>query len=175
MSSEHGVQVCRKKWFEDHPQFKEIQAYGYFKDKPSFSRVAMLVYLDLCESKHWFDVRVHPCESLKLVYLTGKPTKKAEAEQIVPMDMATSLTMEEIHDLVSEISACEGERVGTAMDSRERSSCQASATLGFCESDSSIVYYKVFDGLVPPDPPKLDEESGEKKTKTRRRYKRKQT
>jgi hypothetical protein len=41
-------------------------------------------------------------------------------------------------------------------DARADGSGNLGVTLGICDSDSSIVYYKVYNGLVQPDPPSLD-------------------
>lgn len=172
MDSESQIGVTRKKWFEDHPKFKEIQSYGYHKENPTLSRVAMLAYLDLCEAKHWFSVKVHPCESLKLVYITGKRTKKTEMQTIVPLDIKTSLTMEEIQTLIREVNACENgsrEVGGTEIPETEESE---SVTLAICESDSTIAYYDLFNGLVPPKPPEASEEprnkGGKRKWKSKK-------
>lgn len=142
--------IQRKNWFENHPQYLAIKAHGYDKHNPFTSRSAMLVFLELCESKHWFGVEIHFSDKLKRVYLSGKPRKKAEKEIIVPLSVNTSLTVEEIQNIVTEIQRCVRDVPGYR-------SSNLAVTLGICDSDSSIVYYKVYNGLVEPNPPNADD------------------
>ena len=155
--------VTREKWLEDHPKFKEIQSYGYYDEKTSLARAAITVYLDLCENKHWFGVCIRPCESLKLVYVTGKRTKKSQIDVVVPLTIDTALTAEEIQNILQEVNLCEEEGKDEEI---ERSSESPKVIIAFCEADSTVVYYDFFQGLVPPDPP--DEEEEEVKPKRKR-------
>ena len=158
--------VTRQSWLENHPKFKEIQSYGYYNEKTSMARAAMTVYLDLCESKHWFSVSIHPCQSLKLVYITGKRIKKSQFEIVVPITIDTALTTEEIQNIIQEVNVCEGKAVeeDTGMEQGPK------LTMAFCEADSTVVYYEFFQGLIPPDPPNEEEEV--KPTRKRTRQKR---
>ena len=157
--------VTRENWLENHPKFKEIQSYGYYNGKPSMERAVMTVYLDLCESKHWFSVSIHPCESLKLVYITGKRLKKSQFDIIVPLTIDTALTTEEIQNIIQEVNLCEEKEVeeDTGIEQRPK------VTMAFCEADSTIVYYDFFQGLVPPDPPNEEEEVKPKHKRTRQK------
>jgi len=160
--SEVRHKVTRENWFENHPKFNEIQSYGYYNGKPSMARAAMTVYLDLCESKHWFSVSIHPCESLKLVYITGKRIKKSPFDIVVPVTIDTALTTDEIQNIIQEVNLCEEKEVeeDTGGDRDPK------VTMAFCEADSTVVYYDFFQGLVPPDPP--NEEGEEVKAKRKR-------
>ena len=157
--------VTRKNWLEAHPKFKEIQSYGFYDEKMPLARAAIGVYLDLCESKHWFKVCIHPCESLKLVYITGKRTKKSHFDVVVPLTIDTTLTTEEIHDIIQEVNLCEEETEEGADACRSRVSSKV--TMAFYEADSTIVYYDFSQGLVPPDPPTEEEEVKPKRKRTR--------
>lgn len=108
----------------------------------------MLVYLELCERKHWFDVQIHHCESLKRTFITGKPRKKAKKEVILPVSIDTECNIKEMKKIVKDISSCCQDIVAE----------NPGVILGICESDSSIVYYKIFDGLVQPGHLNLDNE-----------------
>ncbi|XP_068689736.1 tRNA-splicing endonuclease subunit Sen15-like [Montipora foliosa] len=151
----HQHKVRRENWLEDHPKFKEIQSYGYYDDKSSMARAAITVYLDLCESKHWFGVCIRPCESMKIVYITGKRTKKSQMEAVVPLTIDTAMTTEEIQNVLQEVTRCEEESKDVKCEKIETSK----VVIGFCEADSTVVYYDFYQGLVPPDPP--DEETKE--------------
>ena len=162
--------VTRENWLEDHPKFKEIHSYGYYDEKSSLARAAITVYLDLCENKHWFGVCIRPCESLKLVYVTGKRTKKSQIDVVVPLTIDKALTTEEIQNILQEVNLCEEERE----DGEIERSCEGpKVTIAFCESDSTVVYYDFFQGLVPPDPPDEEEEEVEPKRKRTRQKKNK--
>lgn len=163
--------VTRESWLENHPKFKEIQSYGYYSEKPSLARAVMTVYLDLCESKHWFSVTIHPCESLKLVYITGKRTKKSQFDIVVPLTIDTASTTEEIQNIIQEVNLCEEEEVEEDAET-ERGNCASSkVTMAFCEADSTVVYYDFFQGLVPPDPPEEEEEVKPKRKRARSKKK----
>ena len=161
--------VMRENWFENHPKFKEIQSYGFYDGKPSMARAAMTVYLDLCESKHWFSVSIHPCESLKVVYITGKRIKKSPFDIVVPVTIDTALTTEEIQNIIQEVNLREEKEVEEDTGNK----LAPKVTMAFCEADSTVVYYDFFQGLVPPDPPKEEAEEEEVKPKRKRtRHKR---
>lgn len=157
--------VTRENWLEKHPKFNEIQSYGYYNEKMSLARAAIAVYMDLCESKHWFKVCIHPCESLKLVYITGKRTKKSQFDVVVPLTIDTNLTTEEITSIIQEVNLCEEETEEGTDTCRNRASSKV--TMAFYEADSTIVYYDFSQGLVPPDPPTEEEEVKPKRKRTR--------
>ena len=170
-ADQQSLKVTRENWLEDHPKVKEIQSYGYFNERSSLARAVITVYLDLCENKHWFGVCIRPCESLKLVYITGKRTKKSQVDVVVPLTIDRALTVEEIQDILQEVNRCEQE----GEDAEMESSCASPrVTVAFCEADSTVVYYDFFQGLVPPDPPDEEEEKQvESKCKTPRQKKEK--
>ena len=156
--------VQRENWLEDHPKLKEIQSYGYYNENPALAKAVMMVYLDLCESKHWFAVSTHPCASLRLVYITGKRTKKSKAVPVIPVTIDTLLTMGEIQNIIKEVNTSVKEKSEPAED------CECwtpSVTMAFCEADSTVVYYDFFRGLVPPDPPTEEAEVKPKRKRTR--------
>lgn len=128
------------------------------------ARAAMTVYLDLCESKHWFSVSIHPCESLKLVYITGKRIKKSQFDIVVPITIDTALTTEEIQNIIQEVNVFEGKAL-----EEDTGIQQGPVTIAFCEADSTVVYYEFFQGLVPPDPPNEEEEVKPKRKRTRQK------
>ncbi|EDO44774.1 predicted protein [Nematostella vectensis] len=150
--------VSRKRWIELHPKFQEIKAHGL---NDGATRATMLVYLDLCEAKYWREVEIHSCEKLKIFYITGKPKKNQDLEVIVPVNATLSLSMQQMKNLVEGVNVS-----GQSQDERNKV-----ATLAICDSDSSIVYYKLFSGLEQPDPP-TEEKVIEGAVKPKRRRKR---
>ena len=84
-------------------------------------------------------------------------------EAVVPLTIDTALTTEEIQNILQEVTQCEME---SKDEGCERSCETYKVIIGFCEADSTVVYYDFFQGLVPPDPP--DEEIEEVKPKRKR-------
>lgn len=161
--------VTRQNWLEQHPKFKEIQSYGYYNGNSSLERAAMTVYLDLCESKHWFSVVIRPCESLKMVYITGKRTKKSQFDIVVPLTIDTALTAEEIQNIIQEVNQREQQQQEADREEAgiERGCTNSRVTIAFCEADSTVVYYDFFQGLVPPNPATEEEEAKPKRKRTK--------
>ncbi|EDO35200.1 predicted protein [Nematostella vectensis] len=158
MADNLDFKVSRKRWIELHPKFQEIKAHGL---NDGATRATMLVYLDLCEAKYWREVEIHSCEKLKIFYITGKPKKNQDLEVIVPVNATLSLSMQQMKNLVEGVNVS-----GQSQDERNKV-----ATLAICDSDSSIVYYKLFSGLEQPDPP-TEEKVIEGAVKPKRRRKR---
>ena len=83
-------------------------------------------------------------------------------EVVVPLTVDTALTTEEIQNILQEVTHCE-------LESKDEGCETFKVTIGFCEADSTVVYYDFFQGLVPPDPPdeEIEEEVKPKWKRTR--------
>ncbi|KAK3754016.1 hypothetical protein QZH41_020288, partial [Actinostola sp. cb2023] len=127
--------TSRTNWFNEHPKFKEILSHGFDNYNPFSSRTAMLVYLELCESKHWFEVGIHPCNELKRVYITGRPRRKANKEVVVPLSVDTVLSVEDLRTLdghkdhktitLQEITAIQKDLLSNILEEIEKIRCNA--------------------------------------------------
>ncbi|XP_070532023.1 tRNA-splicing endonuclease subunit Sen15-like isoform X2 [Ptychodera flava] len=90
------VKVDGENWFLHHPKYTEMMSYG-FEDKLQL-RIAFLSYLDLCEAKNWWNVEIHPCHKLGMVFISGKQNKKGDLQLVLPISANTPLSNERISD-----------------------------------------------------------------------------
>ena len=144
MSESPVVKTTRENWLEQHPKYLEIKSYGY----DVCLREAILIYLDLIEAKHWFDVELCRCDAIKNVYIVGRPLKKCQIELVVPVASSNLFTHGELHEIITEVfqaynCSALGEKFG-------RSEVK-SVYFAIMGSNSTVVYYKMSDGLVPPE------------------------
>ncbi|XP_071480624.1 tRNA-splicing endonuclease subunit Sen15-like [Diadema antillarum] len=167
------VNVDRFNWFTEHPKYKEMLSWG-FQDTGQLSST-LLVYLDLCEAKNWWNVELHPCGSLQMVYMTGKPSKKEDYVAVLPLQTKAVLSPACLSKFLSSIEPKQSKH--TSLDSitphrgaeiPEEHRATKTLTLAMVDSDSTIVYYRISNGLVSPDSgpsaePTEEEEGGKEK------------
>ncbi|XP_033114503.1 tRNA-splicing endonuclease subunit Sen15-like [Anneissia japonica] len=132
--------INRNNWLFEHPVWLEIESFNFKNSNQQ--RVSMTVYLDLCEAKDWWSMKVHGCSQLQLVYLSGKSQRKAPVEYILPLPADTELSQERLQEFLHHI---------PANVDHSHSNDQKSVTLAISDSDSSTVYYKVTNGIALPD------------------------
>ncbi|XP_028402027.1 tRNA-splicing endonuclease subunit Sen15-like [Dendronephthya gigantea] len=138
------VETSRENWFEGHPKYLEMMGYGYNVSL----RQAMLVYLDLIEVKHWFDVELCRCDAIKNVYIVGRPLKKCQIELVVPTKASNAFTHADIHTTITEVCrAFRSSELGNSVGETEIKSVY----FAIIDSSSTVVYYKMTAGLVSPD------------------------
>ncbi|XP_055955623.1 uncharacterized protein LOC130012238 [Patella vulgata] len=126
----------------DHPKY--VEAISWCPQNEDQVMMAIRVFLDLCEVRNWFDVRTHHCREMNLVFLSGRSSKKGQTELILPTDIYSQISPA---DMKMYFSAIKLENVET--------NC---LTLAVYNVDSTIVYYKMFSGLVPPENPEMSEQ-----------------
>ena len=142
--------TTRENWFEEHPIYMEIKSYGYHYQDESRLRTATLVYLDLIEVKHWFDVNLHRCDALGCVFIVGRPLKKCQIELVVPITSLNSLSHEDVQRTILEVcKEFEDPVISEAEISCDKN--RKNVNFAITESNSTIVYYKMTNGLVEPD------------------------
>eukprot|EP00118_Oscarella_pearsei_P006842 m.31844 g.31844 ORF g.31844 m.31844 type:complete len:175 (+) comp31562_c0_seq1:15-539(+) len=124
-------------WILDHPVAAKMAAFD-FKNENQL-KVAMLVYLDLCEAKGWEDVQTHGCKELDVIYLTAQEKQDDAIEVVIPIPVDFKLSMAAMQDLLK----------FTARPDRPKSSTNK-MILAIAESTSTIVYYYIHEGLCPP-------------------------
>ncbi|XP_046853185.1 uncharacterized protein LOC124446386 [Xenia sp. Carnegie-2017] len=134
--------TTRSNWFENHPKYQEMKSYG---GEEISIRAAMIVYLDLIEVKHWFDVELHHCDAIKSVYIVGRPLKKCQIELILPVESSHSFTHSDLMKYISNI--CEAySKIDLSVAHKDQT-----IYVAFTDSSSTIVYYKMSNGLIEPD------------------------
>ncbi|KAK7094748.1 tRNA-splicing endonuclease subunit Sen15-like [Littorina saxatilis] len=120
----------------DHPVLEEFLLHH--SCDTAKARLAFHVYLNLAEVRGWRDVKLHFCKKLQTPFVTGRPTLGGDLEAAFPMAMEDSLTHQQIQSLFSSLSA-DDHSFNRVM-------------LAVCASDTSIVYYKVSNDIVKPEP-----------------------
>lgn len=106
-------------------------------------KAAFLVYLDLCEGKQWWNIDLHPCPDLDLVFISGHANRHSPRELVLPHPRGCSISPSILQDYLHKIQLEDYHTSGL--------------TMAIKDTDSTTVYYKVTDGLVPPASPETTE------------------
>ncbi|XP_064649749.1 tRNA-splicing endonuclease subunit Sen15-like [Lineus longissimus] len=122
---------------ENHTKLIEIKDYGY--EDVGQQTACFQVYMDLCEVRQWYNVVIHPCESLQMVFISGQYRPSDPFEVVLPLPAQTVLSLEKLEQYIENIRP------------PDDSFTNKSLTLAIVEKDTSTVYYRVSSGLVPPD------------------------
>ncbi|NXU55229.1 SEN15 endonuclease, partial [Turnix velox] len=112
---------------------------------------AFMVYLNLLEGRNWHEVKHVGIAELQLVCLHAREREGDSFQVMVPVPVHLILTHERIREILQKASL-----------PQEDPDTPLSVTLAIVETDSTIVYYKLTDGFVMPDPPD-DTKDGENK------------
>uniref|UniRef100_A0A5F8GK87 tRNA splicing endonuclease subunit 15 n=1 Tax=Monodelphis domestica TaxID=13616 RepID=A0A5F8GK87_MONDO len=146
-------------WMTSHPQFLEMMELDVTETSQVYT--AFLVYLDLLEGRKWHEVKSIGLPELQLICLHGHEKEGERLQIVVPTSVHASFSHERLREVMTH--ACK-------LQSEPNS--PMSVTLAIVESDSTIVYYKLTDGFVVPDPPEAAEESDSKQWRKKKRLKR---
>ncbi|XP_040215732.1 tRNA-splicing endonuclease subunit Sen15 [Rana temporaria] len=149
-----GVREGAEPWILEHPRFKEMISLDVADSSQVYS--AFLVYIDLIEVRNWHDVQILGSSELHLVYLLGQEKADHKPQVIIPTPVTMSCSHERIQQYLKLGHTAEDENVSY------------STLLGIVESDSTIVYYKLTDGFVIPDPPDFAEYVDNKRWKRKK-------
>jgi hypothetical protein len=139
--------------FSDHPEYKRLCEFGI--DDVSQRQRIFTIYLDLIESKGWFKVALNPIEKNDVVLVTGHPSATEERLAVWPVASDAQLSMAEMQSMIKDIA--------------DVSPNASSLLLGIVDTDSTVVYYSLTNGLVPPE--SADDQNAAK-VKQRRRNRR---
>ncbi|XP_061860190.1 tRNA-splicing endonuclease subunit Sen15 isoform X2 [Colius striatus] len=119
---------------------------------------AFVVYLDLLEGRNWPEVKHVGVAELQLVCLHARAKEQDSLQVMVPVPAHMSLSHERIREIMMK-----------AALPQEDPDTPLSVTLAIVESDSTVVYYKVTDGFVLPDPPDSTEDGDNKQWRKKRK------
>ncbi|NXG85528.1 SEN15 endonuclease, partial [Stercorarius parasiticus] len=119
---------------------------------------AFVVYLDLLEGRNWHEVKHVGVAELQLVCLHAREKEQDSLQVMVPVPVHISLSHERIREILKKASL-----------PQEDPDTPLSVTLAIVESDSTVVYYKMTDGFVMPDPPDDTEDVDNKQWRTKRK------
>ncbi|XP_034159557.2 tRNA-splicing endonuclease subunit Sen15 [Pangasianodon hypophthalmus] len=132
-------------WITQHPVYQNLMNLGVDDSAQVYG--AFLVYLDLTEVRRWTGVVPVPYPELKAVLLEGRE-KDGEVVQVVyPLPAHRSVSHRDLRCIVGR---------GTPM------------LLCAVASDSTLVYQRLSDGLVTPDPPVDIKDLGRRQHRKRR-------
>ncbi|KAI1236581.1 tRNA-splicing endonuclease subunit Sen15 [Lamprotornis superbus] len=115
---------------------------------------AFLVYLDLLEGRNWHEVQPVGVAELQLVCLHARAREQEGLQVMVPVPAHIVISHERLREILKKASL-----------PPEDPDTLLSVTLAIVETDSTIVYYKMTDGFVMPDPPDDTEDVDNKQGK----------
>ncbi|XP_053841691.1 tRNA-splicing endonuclease subunit Sen15 [Vidua macroura] len=127
-------------WITAHPTFTEMMSLDVSDSTQVYA--AFLVYLDLLEGRNWHEVHPVGVAELQLVCLHARAREQEGLQVMVPVPAHILISHERLREILKKASL-----------PPEDPDTLLSVTLAIVETDSTIVYYKMTDGFVMPDPP----------------------
>ncbi|XP_046883020.1 tRNA-splicing endonuclease subunit Sen15 [Hypomesus transpacificus] len=132
-------------WFLQHPMYQHLTKLEIGESAQVYA--AFLVYLDLTEVRQWKDVSGVECAELQLVLLEGREKEGAPVQSVLPLPAHRTLSHRSVRTVLGR---------GSPM------------LLCVVASDSSLVYQRMSDGLLTPDPPVGIQDLGRRQHRKRR-------
>ncbi|XP_063282276.1 tRNA-splicing endonuclease subunit Sen15 [Pelobates fuscus] len=148
-------------WIRKHPRFREMMSLDVADSAQVYA--AFLVYMDLLEARNWYNVQISSSADLHLIYLHGQEKDDHKPQVIIPTPVSTSHSHERIQQFM---------KLGCTSEDDQTTRSELNIVLAIVESDSTVVYYKLMDGFVIPDPPDLEDLMGHKQKKKRTKLRR---
>ncbi|XP_005290778.2 tRNA-splicing endonuclease subunit Sen15 [Trachemys scripta elegans] len=143
-------------WMATHPKLTEMMSLDVADSTQVYA--AFLVYLDLLEGKNWHDVTCIGLAELQLVCLRGREREAENLQVVVPTPVHMSFTHQRLREIMKK-----------ACIPQDETDSPLSVILAIVESDSTVVYYKLTDGFIMPDPPDDTEDMDNKQWRKKRR------
>ncbi|XP_062973280.1 tRNA-splicing endonuclease subunit Sen15 [Elgaria multicarinata webbii] len=155
-SPERGRWALRRSWLAAHPTFTGMMSLDVADRSGVYA--AFLVYLDLLEVRNWHEVSYTGLAEFQLVSLCGREREAEDLQVVVPTPAHVSFSHERLRQIMKR-----------ACTVQEKPDSSLSIMLAIVESDSTIVYYKLTDGFVMPDPPDDTEDMDNKQWRKKRK------
>nr|XP_047915052.1 tRNA-splicing endonuclease subunit Sen15 isoform X1 [Anser cygnoides] len=143
-------------WMAAHPVFTEMMSLDISDSSQIYA--AFLVYLDLLEGRNWHEVKHVGLAELQLICLHAREREQDSLQVMVPVPVDISLSHERLREIMKKASL-----------SCDNPDTPMSVTLAIVESDSTVVYYKMTDGFVIPEPPDSTQDVDNKHWKKKRK------
>lgn len=134
-------------WIRQHPKYIELLRLEVNDSAQVLA--AFLVYMDLTEVRQWTSVSSFTCPELDAVLFLGRVKEGGKEQVILPLPVHRTLSHQEIQ---------------CALLSRQCTSVLLCAVA----SDSTLVYQRLTQGLVTPDPPVDIKDMGRRQHRKRR-------
>ncbi|KAJ7331797.1 hypothetical protein JRQ81_013977 [Phrynocephalus forsythii] len=157
-ASTSGGWASRGNWLVTHPTFAKMMSLDVADSSSVYA--AFLVYLDLLEVRNWHEVSFFGLAEFQLVGLHGREKEAEDVQVVMPTPVHVSFSHERLRQIMKRACVLE-----------DNPDSPLSLTLAFVESDSTIVYYKLTDGFVMPNPPEDTEEVDDKQWRRKKRKK----
>ncbi|XP_058487198.1 tRNA-splicing endonuclease subunit Sen15 [Solea solea] len=125
----HGAETSDN-WILLHPAYLEMKSLDV--EDSAQLHAAFLAYMDLTEVRRWKEVSCVKSPELQLVLLEGKEKEGAHMQTVLALPVHKSLSHRSIRHMLDR---------------------GFPALLCAVGSDSTLVYQRMTDGLVTPDPP----------------------
>ncbi|KAJ1173045.1 hypothetical protein NDU88_004887 [Pleurodeles waltl] len=150
------VPESRRDWIQRHPKFLEMMALNAANSTDVYT--TFLVYLDLVEGRNWHEVRYKALRDLQVICLCAREKEGQCPQVVVPTSIGMSYSHERIQHIMARTRNLEGD-----------ADVPSSVVLAIVASDSTVVYYRLTEGLVMPEPPDLIEDIDNKQFRKKRR------
>ncbi|CDQ68878.1 tRNA-splicing endonuclease subunit Sen15 [Oncorhynchus mykiss] len=132
-------------WILQHPMYQHLMNLDV--GDSAQVHAAFLVYLDLAEVRQWKEVSGVGCSELRLVLLEGREKEGEPTQMVLPLPVHRGLSHRSVRSVLAR---------GSPM------------LLCVVASDSSLVYQRMCDGLLTPDPPVGIQDQGRRQHRKRR-------
>ncbi|XP_077581188.1 tRNA-splicing endonuclease subunit Sen15 [Stigmatopora nigra] len=133
-------------WILQHPAYAKIQKLGV--DDAEQVHAAFLVYMNLTEVRRWKEVSCLKSAALQLVLLEGKEKEDSTTHSVLPLPARRSVSHNDLREVL--------ERGFPTL------LCAVAA-------DSTLVYQRLNDGPLSPEPPAADAFRDARRTGGRKR------
>ncbi|XP_077065846.1 tRNA-splicing endonuclease subunit Sen15 [Siphateles boraxobius] len=132
-------------WIQQHAVYQDLMHLDVGDNAQVYA--AFLVYMELTEVRKWKEVVGVSCPELQAVLLEGREKEGEAVQMIYPLPSHRSIKHRELRTILDR---------GVPM------------LLCAVASDSSLVYQKLCDGLLTPDPPVDIQDQGRRQHRKRR-------
>ncbi|XP_037762882.1 tRNA-splicing endonuclease subunit Sen15 isoform X1 [Chelonia mydas] len=146
----------RGNWMATHPKLTEMMSLDVADSTQVYA--AFLVYLDLLEGRNWHEVTCVGLAELQLICLRGHEREAENLQIVVPTPVHMPFTHQRLREIMKK-----------ACIPQDGTDSPLSVILAIVESDSTVVYYKLTDGFIMPDPPDDTEDVDNKQWRKKRR------
>lgn len=134
-------------WIHLHPMYREMKSLGV--EDCAQTHAAFLAYMDLTEVRHWKEVSCLKSSELQVVLLEAREKEDGPVHTVLPLSVHQSISHNSIRSVLDR---------GFPM------------LLCAVSSDSTLVYQRITDGLVTPEPPVGPFQDVERRQHRKRRH-----
>lgn len=141
-------------WFTNHPKLKEIHdANCSIGLEDEDVKLVFQIYLDLCEVRGWWNVRIHPATDISMILLSGYQTRAANKSIVIPLRANSDASHETLRKY-SEVALGICDKLQHVL-------------IAVADADTTVAYYELETGLVPPNAPLETEDAKYNKRRKR--------